>query len=128
MPNPETGTRTVVFSFEDIIIGRFRDGAEVTGDDARENVALCRRMNAGGKRPVLVDLRAIKSQTAEARAYLAGPEGSAICQAVGLLIGSPVSRVLGNFYLGLNKPVVPTRLFTSEEEAQAWLRSFLSAP
>jgi hypothetical protein len=33
--------------------------------------------------------------------------------------------VLGNFYLGLNKPLVPTRLFTSEEEAQAWLRSFL---
>jgi hypothetical protein len=125
MQTPENETRTVVFTFADIIVGRFRAGAEVTVDDARENVALCHRMNAGGKRPVLVDLRAIKSQTAEARAYLAGPEGSAICQAVGLLIGSPVSRVLGNFYLGLNKPLVPTRLFTSEEEAQAWLRSFL---
>ena len=127
MPYPEHETRTVIFTFADIIIGRFRAGAEVTLEDARENVALCRRMNAGRKRPVLVDLRAIKSQTAEARGYLAGREGAEICQAVGLLIGSPLSRVLGNFYLGMNKPMVPTRLFTSEEEAQAWLKSFLPA-
>ncbi|HZI11771.1 MAG TPA: hypothetical protein VE153_15415 [Myxococcus sp.] len=127
MQTPENETRTVVFTFTDIIIGRFRAGAEVTLDDARENVALCRQMNAGRKRPVLVDLRAVKSQSAEARAYLAGREGSEICQAVGLLIDSPLSRVLGNFYLGMNKPVVPTRLFTSEEEALAWLRSFLAS-
>jgi hypothetical protein len=98
----------------------------VTLDDARANVALCLQRNAGRRRPLLVDLREAKSQTAEARAYLAGPEGLAVSQAVGLLIGSPVSRVLGNFYLGLNKPSIPTRLFTSDEEALAWLRSFLT--
>jgi hypothetical protein len=127
MLNPENETRTVVFTFADIIIARFRAGAEVTLDDARTNVALCLQRNAGRRRPLLVDLRGVKSQTAEARAYLAGREGSQVSQAVGLLIGSPVSRVLGNFYLGLNKPSVPTRLFTSEEEAQAWLRDFLTS-
>jgi len=126
MLNPENETRTVVFTFADIIIARFRKGAEVTLDDARANVALCLQRNEGRRRPLLVDLREVKSQTAEARAYLAGREGVQVSQAVGLLIGSPVSRVLGNFYLGLNKPSVPTRLFTSEEEAQAWLRSFLT--
>ncbi|MFL5358792.1 hypothetical protein [Archangium sp.] len=127
MQNPENETRTVVFTFADIIIARFRAGAEVTLDDARANVALCLQKNAGQRRPLLVDLRGVKSQTAEARAYLAGREGIQVSQAVGLLIGSPVSRVLGNFYLGLNKPGVPTRLFTSEEEAQAWLRGFLAS-
>jgi hypothetical protein len=125
MQNPQHETRTVIFTFADIIIARFRAGAEVTLADARDNVALCLRMNAGKRRPVLVDLRVVKSQTADARAYLAGPEGSEVCQAVALLIGSPLSRVMGNFYLGLNKPEVPTRLFTSEQEAQAWLRGFL---
>ncbi len=127
MLNPENETRTVVFTFADIIIARFRTGAEVTLDDSRANVALCLQRNAGRRRPLLVDLRGVKSQTAEARAYLAGREGVQVSQAVGLLIGSPVSRVLGNFYLGLNKPSVPTRLFTSEEEAQAWLRDFLTS-
>jgi hypothetical protein len=126
MLNPDNETRTVVFTFADIIIARFRTGAEVTLDDSRANVALCLQRNAGRRRPLLVDLRGVKSQTAEARSYLAGREGVQVSQAVGLLIGSPVSRVLGNFYLGLNKPSVPTRLFTSEEEAQAWLRSFLT--
>jgi hypothetical protein len=57
---------------------------------------------------------------------MAGPEGLKVSQAVALLMGSPVSRVLGNLYLGLNKPPIPTRLFTSEEEAKVWLRSFLA--
>ena len=126
MLNPENETRTCVFTFADIILARYRAGAEETLDDARANVALCLRRNAGGRRPLLVDLRQVKTQTAEARAYLAGAEGLRVSQAVGLLIGSPVSRVVGNLYLGLNKPTIPTRLFTSEEEAQAWLRGFLA--
>ncbi len=126
MLDPENETRTVVSTFADIIIARFRAGAEVTLDDARANVALCLQRNAG-RRPLLVDLREVRTQTAEARAYLAGPEGLRVSQAVGLLIGSPVSRVVDNLYLGLNKPAIPTRLFTSEEEAQAWLRSFLTS-
>lgn len=127
MLNPENETRTVVFTFADIITARFRPGAEVTLDDARANVALCLERNEGRRRPLLVDLREVKSQTAEARAYLAGPDGNKVSQAVGLLVASPASRVLGNFYLGLNKPSIPTRLFTSEEEARAWLRGFLAA-
>ena len=39
MPNPEHETRTVVFTFADIIIARFRAGAEVMLADARDNVA-----------------------------------------------------------------------------------------
>jgi len=85
MLNPENETRTGVFTFADIIIARFRKGAEVTLDDARANVALCLQRNAGRRRPLLVDLREVKSQTAEARAYLAGREGLQVSQAVGLL-------------------------------------------
>jgi len=60
MPNPEHETRTVVFTFADIIIARFRAGAEVMLADARDNVALCLRMNAGRRRPLLVDLRVVR--------------------------------------------------------------------
>jgi hypothetical protein len=127
MLNPENETRTCVFTFADIIVARYRAGAEETLDDARANVALCLLRTAGQRRPLMVDLRAAKSQSAGARAYMAGPEGLKVAQAVALLMGSPVSRVLGNLYLGLNKPPIPTRLFTSEDEAQVWLRSFVTA-
>ena len=45
--------------------------------------------------------------------------------AIALLVGSPLSRVIGNFFVGLNRSTFPLRLFTSEEEAIAWLRTFL---
>jgi hypothetical protein len=31
---------------------------------------------------------------------------------------------MGNFFLGLNKPHFPTKLFTSEEKAEVWLKEF----
>ncbi len=34
-------------------------------------------------------------------------------------------RVLANFYLKVNKPVRPTRIFGDEETAVAWLHTFL---
>jgi hypothetical protein len=45
--------------------------------------------------------------------------------AAALLIGSPLTRAIGNFFMGLNKPLIPTRLFTSETEALAWLKGFV---
>lgn len=42
-----------------------------------------------------------------------------------LLIGSPVSRMIGNFFLGINRLRVPVRLFSDEAEALEWLKRYL---
>lgn len=118
-------TRTCSLWLDGIIYGRFHDGAEVTGEDARENLAGITDFTLGRQMPVLVDLRPIRSQSAEARSVFAGPEATAVTAAVALVFDSPLARVLGNFYLGFNRPVMPTRLFNSVHEAEAWLRTFL---
>lgn len=120
----ERRTRTCGFRRDRIILARFHPGAEVSADDARENLAVTRELTGGQRMPVLVDLRRVRSQSAEARALFAGPEATAVSAAVALLIGSPLSRVVGNFYLGFNRPEVPTRLFTDETEAMQWLEGF----
>lgn len=117
-------TRTCVLWYDGIVHARFRERAEVTLDDARENLAVTAELTRGHRVPVLVDLRPIRSQTAEARAYFAGPAATAVTRAVALVVASPVSRVLGNFFLGFNRPATPARLFTSVDEALAWLRTF----
>jgi hypothetical protein len=66
-------------------------------------------------------MRGIRSQTRAARQHFAGAEAQKVTLAVALLIGSPVSRVLANFYLGIRPPQIPTVLFTEESEAIAWL-------
>jgi hypothetical protein len=100
-------------------------GVDQTLDDAKEQIELHRRDHAERPRPILVDIRKIRSVSREARAYYAGYAAAEIYSAAGFLVESPLSRALGNFFLGLNKPMFPSRLFTSEAEALAWLRQYL---
>lgn len=121
-------TRTCGFHLNRIIRARFHDGAEVTLEDAQANLAATAKLAGGRPLPVMVDLRGVRSQSAEARAYFAGPQALAVCTAVALVIGSPLSRMIGNFFLGFNRPPMPTRLFTKEEDAAVWLERFLVEP
>jgi hypothetical protein len=125
---PETErTRTCAFRAGPIIRARFLPGAEVTLADARENIAVTARLTGGARAPILVDLRQLRSQSAEARAYLAGPEATRVSLAVALIVGSPLSVAIGNFFLGFNRPAVPTRLFRDEEAALQWLATAAGA-
>ena len=40
---------------------------------------------------------------------------------VALVVGNPMSRMLAGFFVGLNKPTVPTRTFSDDASAVAWL-------
>ena len=125
-PPPDAArTRTcALWVDEGIVRGRFHDGAEVGLADAQENLDLMARLVNGHRMPVLVDLRPVRSQSADARAYFAGPAAAEVTVAVALLIESPLSRVVGSFFLGFNRPQTPAKLFTSVEDAEKWLVSF----
>jgi hypothetical protein len=102
-----------------------KPGASIALEDAQEIMRLLCVLGAGRSRPSLVDLTGMKAMSREARTYFAGPETAKTEKAAALLIGSPLGRAMGNFFMGLNKPIIPTRLFTSEDEALVWLRGFL---
>jgi len=57
----------------------------------------------------------------DARVYYSSRDFAQRTTAVALLVGSPVTRVMANFFISINKPAIPTQLFTSEVEAVAWL-------
>lgn len=101
-------------------------GAEVTLADAQESMAAYLRINQGKRRPLFVDTSQMKSLAREARHLYASEEAARVASAVGLIVGTPVSRVLGNFYLGLSNPHLPTRLFDAEAEALEWLKGYLA--
>jgi hypothetical protein len=75
--------------------------------------------------PILVDLREILSISREAREYFAMKNRKAGVSAIAMIIKSPVSKTIGNLYLRINTPTVPTKLFTSEEKAIEFLKTFL---
>ncbi|WP_437321352.1 DUF7793 family protein [Sorangium sp. So ce385] len=92
---------------------------------AQEVVRATIELADGTPRPVLVDIRAQKTVDRAAREYFAGAEAAKGHCALALLVDSPVSKAIGNFFLGLSQAPVPRKLFTSEDEAIGWLRGFL---
>ena len=77
--------------------------------------------------PILVDLRKIHIMSDDAREYFAMRNRNAGVKAIALVIKSRSSKLIGNIYLSINKPTVPTRLFTNEESAEKWLKeNFIS--
>ncbi|MBI4921951.1 MAG: STAS/SEC14 domain-containing protein [Devosia nanyangense] len=99
-------------------------GAEVTLEDARETMAAYKKLNNGKRLPLFIDTKTMKSLSRDARHFYASDEAAACASAAAIIVGTPVSRVLGNFYLGLSNPHLPTRLFSEEGEALAWLQGF----
>lgn len=101
-------------------------GAEITLRDAEENSRTVKAVSQGNKPPILVDIREILSITKEARDHFSMKGREPGVSAIALHIKSPVSRVIGNFYLGISRPKVPTRLFNSEAQAVKWLQKYIN--
>jgi hypothetical protein len=72
-----------------------------------------------GKVLSLVDLREVGSIDRSAREFFM--DQNERYRAVALLVGSPATRMLANFFLGLKRGSIPVRMFVSEEDAITWL-------
>lgn len=98
-----------------------KHGCEMELADAKENIAAIFEI-AGRKRTlVFVDSRGVRWQSREAREYFVSPDAARATLAIALLVGSPVSRVLGNFFMRFERHVFPTALFDDEDNAIRWL-------
>jgi len=97
-------------------------GAEVDEAAAKAQEEAVLLAADGGDYPLIVELDGIKSIDGRARRYHAHETGRSF-SAVALVVGSPLSKVVGNFFLGLNRQVFPPlRLFDDMASAKAWLK------
>lgn len=92
---------------------------------ARENWEALSQTSQGKIRPMFADIRSVKTVGVEERRFYARIETKDLINAVALLVNSPISRVVGSFFLGLNRLPVPIKIFTSEGQALEWLKGFL---
>ena len=79
-------------------------------EDALAATEAMTRLTGGRRCPLLVD------------AHDAG-RGDLV-SAVGVIVATPLSRLTGNFFIVVSKPMPPTRLFDDESSAIAWLGEF----
>ena len=74
--------------------------------------------------PVFSDIRKAKSFTREARKRFADKDSMDLTSAVAVLINSRIQEVMFNFFKTIFKVPMPTKMFTDEKKAIAWLQQF----
>lgn len=109
-----------------IIIGTYKQGP-VTLDMAKKIVI--NRLNFTGDRkvPLLINDIGLKGIERDAREYLSTDYALQGMSAGALVTSSVFGAYLANFFLkiSLNKPKIPVRIFSNEEDAIKWLSNYL---
>ena len=123
----KTGKGKVILYENGIMHQMYDDAISLNIKDSRKEIGIYRTEYCREeKRPILVDITNIKSVTKESRGIYSSDETAGLLKGAALLVGNPVSRIVGNFYLGLNKTAMPVRLFTDINEAWNWLEQLLT--
>ncbi len=113
-----------VWLSEDGIIITINTVKTHTQEQAVENMVLTKQVGAGTPRPLLVDVTHVQSMSKEAREEYVKSESLEIVTAVALITKSGIGRMVGNLFIGLNKHVVPVKLFNDAHKAKEWLMQY----
>ncbi len=82
-----------------------------------------KKIQQGKKSLTLVDMGKLWRVDKDARQRGASQEMVELNSAIAIIAKSLANRLLGNFYIHVDKPDVPSKMCSSEEEAVAWLNS-----
>ena len=86
--------------------------------EAQASVAAVEALGHGAA-PALIDMRQMSRIDRAAREHFTNSPGEVA--AVGLLVGSAVSKMIANFMIGMQRMRFPVRMFTDESAALDWL-------
>jgi len=116
----DTRVSTITFREDGLIFVECWKGVEFTEADAHETLKKIDALTGNKQVGHCVDLRAIKSMDRAARNVFASGSNT---RAAALVVSNPLSRIIGNFFLGLSKSSFPLRLFSEPDSGIAWLKS-----
>jgi hypothetical protein len=114
---------TVKIWIEENIVNGIYKSKNIDLNTAKQIIADRLKICQGKTYPLLADIRNVQSFTKEARDYIA-THGTELVSATAILTDSPVNKIIGNFYLTISKPQIPTKLFTNKADAEKWLTNY----
>jgi hypothetical protein len=106
-----------------ILVLRYKE-KHVSLEDCQQYYEWCQKNIPGQKLPSLNVLHPNNSFSDEAKRFSAN-EGTDFSMAEAFVVENGIIRILANFYMRFNKPKVITKIFTKEQDATEWLRTFL---
>lgn len=101
----------------------FKPGVQIEYQNVDEAFSAYNNIGRGQKSIILIDLSGIRQVDLLSRRAMVESRFEDRIQAAGVIVRDPISRMLGNFILGINRPRIPVKLFTNEPDALVWARS-----
>ena len=122
--NPEeikTQCATIRLLTPDIIENIIHDHATLEKENVLEIKAVNKQLSLGQPYAVLVDGGTYTTISKEARELSASKEFAQKTIAKALLVRNLGQRIVGQFYIKVNKPHIKTKIFSDREKAIEWL-------
>jgi len=109
---------------EDLLIGTYKKGLKITVNMVKEIIKT--RLEFQEYKPVvaLIYNQGVLKMEKKAREYFASRESTEGIIAAAFVVDSPFTSFMANFFVSVNKPRMPVRIFTNEKDALKWLQKF----
>ncbi len=119
MAQADAGDYDIWFEDGDVMSLAWKPGVRIEEENARAAVDAVNDVADGRRYPLLVTMADTGHLSHAARKVFLEP-----CAAsrIALLGNNPVDRMLAHYQLAVHEPPCPTRFFSSEDEAMAWLK------
>jgi hypothetical protein len=108
-----------------IIENVIKEGVHVERQDVQELKEMNQNLAGGEKYAVLISPHYLSTFSKEARELTASFDFAIDTVASAIIADNMGHRIVGEFYLQVNKPHINTKLFTNKDEAVDWLREQL---
>jgi hypothetical protein len=122
-----TRTAQVEKTSEGVVVTRIMAEVQQKLSDAVENITASAEACGGQRAPIVVDIRNAMPLDAETRHYYTGKQLTEFFTSLAILVSTGAfGKMMGNLYLRVANPGIPSRLFDSETEAIQWSCRYLN--
>lgn len=120
----ETKNSCITLRNDGILTITFNNSTHITYNDAHELTDTIHGLFIDKKFLVLMDVSNISSFTADAQKMICSHKVESCIKGLVLLTSYPVSNLICDFYMELDKPAFPAKLYLQKDKAEKWLKLF----
>lgn len=114
---------TIEVREDQVLYVKIKEGCLINMDDVKEVEILMDKYFSGQKFFNLFDFPNFSNLDSDVREWASDKSGNSRTLADAVVIYSLPQRMIANFYIRVNKPPKPTKIFSKVEDALVWLKS-----
>lgn len=124
MKKIELNNSTCIYSKDNLITVYIKPSSLIEATDVLEIRAANEKLTQGKSYVILMLVGEYSVLSKEAREIASKQEYGNTRKAMAFVINGLPHRIIGNFFINVNKPPTPTKIFNSRKEAEEWLLPF----